>query len=416
MKAYKGTFVANTATGNQTISGIVDESAAAFTPKAVLLWSSYATADVTFQDGFNFAFGMTDGTTSGSGSLVAQDNVATQRCGSRVDTVMACMNTATATTAVRSGAFVSFGSGQFVINWTVQDGVAAIWHYLALGGDDLDAAVVSQALIMARTAVTASFDVAANIQFSTQSGTANSTAQGALVATRESGAFNQGMWWFFLDDNISPANSLRFQRADQSVVIGNNNGSIDAVGAQDPLGMAYDVTNTNGNLTRKGLMVGGVLAAGGSGLQPAATGTQAVSGLGFSPKCVLIFSIGNVAIANKTSANDTKLSFGAADRTRQGFGYNANVDGQNPSVAVNYSDDGAIIAAVTPNATAASSTIDAQAAIQSVDADGFTLNWTAADATAREYVWLALGDDPNNPDLPGGGGGGGAHAATFFGI
>lgn len=395
MKAYKGTFTANTATGNQTVNGIVDESAAAFTPKAVILWTSYVTADVTFADGFAFGTGMTDGTTSGAASAVASDNVAAQRCTSTITTTMAVMNTAAATTAVRSGAFVSFGSGEFVIDWTVQDGVAAIYHYIALGGDDLDVAVVSSVVQQVRTAVTSAFPLVGHIDIAGAVLTSDMLLGTAFVAIQPSGAFGQGLSNVYIDDNNNPSDCTRFQRADQSALYMTSTNTISAVGAEDPLGMLVSATTAANALTRKALMIGGVYMAGGSLLQPAAPGTQAVTGLGFSPKCVMFFSIGNVALAATTSATDAKLCVGGADRTRQGMALALSTNGVTPSVCVKYSDSSAnVIAAGTANATAGSSTIEALADLQSIDADGFTLDWTVADATAREVLWVALGDAP----------------------
>jgi hypothetical protein len=43
------------------------------------------------------------------------------------------------------------------------------------------------------------------------------------------------------------------------------------------------------------------------------------------------------------------------------------------------------------------STTDAEADLNSFDADGFTLNWSTADATAREFIYLAFGSDAGAP-------------------
>jgi hypothetical protein len=37
------------------------------------------------------------------------------------------------------------------------------------------------------------------------------------------------------------------------------------------------------------------------------------------------------------------------------------------------------------------STVDAEADLNSFDADGYTLGWTTADATAREFVAVSMG-------------------------
>jgi hypothetical protein len=54
--------------------------------------------------------------------------------------------------------------------------------------------------------------------------------------------------------------------------------------------------------------------------------------------------------------------------------------------------------------TSASPTTNAEAALSSFDADGFTLNWTTADSTARVFGYVAFGDNP------------GSHASDFFNV
>lgn len=409
MYAYKGTFTANTGTGNQTVSGIVDETGAAFTPKAVILWSNYGTT-TGFLDGYSYSFGFADGTTAGAVSTTASDNVATIRAaGSTSATGMACKNAATSTTITRLGAFSSFGSGQFVINWSTADGVAPTYHYLALGGSELNVAGYLDELNRFPGAAFASItSPAAFVNFAGLSTTSlGHTGIGFLAwwnAVR-----NQALAIAGIDDSTT-STSRRIQRKDRvyaSMAV--SGAGVFNMGGVDGLGTFWDVLTDTSNAQGYTLALSGIAAACGSGLQPTATGTQAVSGLGFSPKCVLIASIGNVAITNTTVANDAKISVGGADRTRQGHAVAACTAAANPSVCVTKYDTTNIVTAVTANATAASSTIDAQAALQSIDADGFTLNWTTADATQREYIWLALGD------VPAAGGGGGEHAHTFFG-
>jgi hypothetical protein len=130
--------------------------------------------------------------------------------------------------------------------------------------------------------------------------------------------------------------------------------------------------------------------AAGSGLQPAATGTQAISGLGFSPKAVLLVSVGQTA--QTTTQSEAKFSVGGCDRTRIGHAIAGSTNGVTPSVCVTNEDTINLLTSFTPNATAASSSVEAQATLNSIDIDGFTLNWTTADATQREYIWLAFGD------------------------
>ena len=40
-----------------------------------------------------------------------------------------------------------------------------------------------------------------------------------------------------------------------------------------------------------------------------------------------------------------------------------------------------------------SPTVDGEADLDSFDSDGFTLDWTTVDSTAREFIYLAMGSD-----------------------
>lgn len=394
MKAYKGSFDAATVTGNQTISGIVDEDGNAFTPKAVLVWTSY-TAAAGFVDGWTFQIGMSDGTTTCSAQSVADDNVAAQR--SRVQrsgtNLVQIINAAG--TALRTGAFVSFGSGQFVINWTTAPATAEKFHYLALGGADLNVLTTLNRMDQQRTSSVASVsNLAAIISCGAYSSTAGEmgSSLGWIAFNGDDGISSQGVSHSQIRDNVNPSQNKRFQRLNRCRFRLTSSLAAGIEAFMDQNGMGFAAYSADANAFSHDLLLGGIAAAGGSGLQPTGTGTQAISGLGFSPKCIIIMSVGQTA--QTTVQNESRLCIGAADRTRQGYAIAGSNNGVTPSVSVGKYDLTKAIAAVTPNATAASTTTDAEASIQSIDADGFTLNWTTADAMQREYLWIALGDAP----------------------
>jgi hypothetical protein len=404
MDVFVGSFSANSGTGNQTVSGIVDAAGNAFTPKAVMLITGYNTA-AGFQDGWRFSFGLTDGTTSAAISTYGQDNTA----GATVRTVVSTdffRQSDTVPTILRQGAFVSFGSGEFTVNWTTASGNQTIL-FVAFGGADLDAAVVSRRQDGVDTAVAPGFTPAAQIALGCASFLDLFLSVGFLG--NEDGSMGQGTSMPVWNSGSNPTQAARTQRTDRLFAAPNTTGSaVQTLGGLDAIGTFFEVLNVDSKVLQKNLLLGGIAAKCGSLLQPAATGTQAVSGVGFEPKAVFFITIGNTALTGTTLANDAQLCLGVADRTRQGYVVSGSTDNVATSVCVSKYDTSKVIAAFTPNATAASTTTEAEASVQSIDADGFTLNWTTADATAREVVWLALGDAS-------GGAGGGAHAHTFFG-
>jgi hypothetical protein len=48
----------------------------------------------------------------------------------------------------------------------------------------------------------------------------------------------------------------------------------------------------------------------------------------------------------------------------------------------------------------ATSTTDAEADLSSLDSDGFTLDWTTADAVAREFIFTAFGSSSDTLGWP----------------
>lgn len=120
--------------------------------------------------------------------------------------------------------------------------------------------------------------------------------------------------------------------------------------------------------------------------EPASTGNQSTSGLGFQPNLVLFASIGN---ATENSANVTPggVMFGAGDGSRSWVCFGG---GDNTAVTMNtvgYSKSSQIIAiAPQPNA----STLDAEATLTSLDSDGFSLNWSSQTAGGRKLFYIAI--------------------------
>lgn len=406
MYAYKGSFTANATTGNQTISGIVDENAASFTPKAVFIWSSYGTS-AAFADGWTFSMGFTDGTTSLSTCSAASDNVAAQRSNSNRSTSLVRVINQSGT-ALRVGAFVSFGSGQFVINWTTAPATSEIFHFIAFGGADLGA--VAQDMIFDDTSAL-SRSSASLADLTGVLGLAGITAAGGMSTSigwwvpQSDGTIDQGTACAQIRDNLNPSVNRRYQRTDQYKSMFTT-ASLFGAAARDIFGDIFSVATTNSSYFNPSIAFGGIAMAAGSGLQPTSTGTQAISGLGFSPKAVLIVSVGQTA--QTTAQTEARFSVGGADRTRQGHAVAGSLDAVTPSVCVTNEDTSHVISCITPNATAASSSTHAQASMNSIDSDGFTLNWTTADATQREYIWLAFGDAAAPS-------GGGEHSRTFVG-
>jgi len=119
----------------------------------------------------------------------------------------------------------------------------------------------------------------------------------------------------------------------------------------------------------------------------AAPAVQAVTGLGFKPNLVVLSSVQDVARASGTITNPARRGLGASDGTTAGCSAYSDEDGRNTS-SVHAIDKTNKLFMKMDNAT---QTIDAEADLASLDADGFTLRWTTNDAVATEVLYFALG-------------------------
>lgn len=128
---------------------------------------------------------------------------------------------------------------------------------------------------------------------------------------------------------------------------------------------------------------GNIRVKAGTWQQPTATGPQSVTGVGFQPDTLLLASASS---ANTGAQAQTRPSYGLAQSAtrRTAYGQNA-TNGANPSAAGRTCSEALAITHVTGTGTTV-----AAADLTSMDADGFTVNWSTADATQRREYYLAV--------------------------
>jgi len=124
-----GSFVLNTATGNQTISGV------GFQPTGILFFSTGSTVEGTSAVDSRFSYGMTDGTTDHCATVTAEDGVATHtERRSNITQILNMMNAASAVQDI-TVTHVSMNSDGFVINIGANiNSEAILVKYFAIGG------------------------------------------------------------------------------------------------------------------------------------------------------------------------------------------------------------------------------------------------------------------------------------------
>lgn len=129
----------------------------------------------------------------------------------------------------------------------------------------------------------------------------------------------------------------------------------------------------------------------GSLQEPGATGSQAITGVGFQPSGVLLLSVGfGTSPANGVDSSvQGMISIGAGDGTRQWVMYTGGADNAGSMDTRSYGLTGEIVALGPEPAV----TIDARASLLSLDADGFTLDWIERAATRYVFflAWRVTG-------------------------
>lgn len=122
----------------------------------------------------------------------------------------------------------------------------------------------------------------------------------------------------------------------------------------------------------------------GSLTAPTATGTQAITGVGFQPKGLLLFSN---EVTNKNIEAQTVFGVAASTSKQYTTLFSGSDDGTN---TYNYNRQltGKIYTQIQPENQA---NIEREAVLNSFDADGFTLGWTVSAAeSAHTIVYIAL--------------------------
>ena len=129
--------------------------------------------------------------------------------------------------------------------------------------------------------------------------------------------------------------------------------------------------------------------------QATSTGNQATTGVGFTPSALILGSAGHDT-ANAV-VDTARFSVGAGISSSARWAYwTGDEDAAADSRAESrYATDKIITMA--DEATGGSPTLLAEADLVSLDSDGFTVNWTTADATARNIGYIAMGGASTPP-------------------
>lgn len=122
----------------------------------------------------------------------------------------------------------------------------------------------------------------------------------------------------------------------------------------------------------------------GSFAKRSGTGTQSITGVGFTPKAIFFWSVGRSAATGFETA-DQRLMFGVSDGTHHAAVSHASATGAFDTSSGHRNDAAFIIVDLDDS-------LNSAGVVSAVDADGFTFNWTtAAGHTGILINFLAIG-------------------------
>lgn len=378
----------NTVTGNQAITGV------GFQGKLLLLWGN---AGAVLGNATNAT--MILGAASSSTNRWAmwgrtRDALATSDADRAASTTRVLVRSSTDGASLTDEIdFVSWDADGFTLNIITTGGAASILFYLVLGGADLSNVAVGSfntGTVLGNLAVTG---VGFQGTLALFGGERDDTTLGPTVNARlglGAARSSTSRWttaWLGADNQVN-GDEQTIQRTTQCEIRTSNllviTSEIDFV-SWDADGFTVNIVTANANRTIFYVALGGTFqAALGSFAQPGATGNQGVT-VGFQPLAELFAS--NSKAAGAAGVADSKQVIGAAlSSTVRRVSALAATDLADPTQA----DQRKLDTLCLTHLTAGTPTVNAEADFVSQDADGFTVNWTTVDATARQQLYLAL--------------------------
>jgi uncharacterized repeat protein (TIGR01451 family) len=358
-------------------------------PKALILWTAGRTSESPTAS-FWVAQGFSDGATSYSfaaASSDAQGLIAdrAQRIAAKALTIVVGDESVAAQADLSN-----WDASQFTLNWTTNDSGARIIHYLIIGGDNVSAKVVNWTMPTStgnRSVTGVGFrpDLVLHIHGTEllTGGAPNSDPDAGIGLGAMNGAGEQ--WASFqYGDDINYQTS-RGQRTDSALAV-TDAASYTARASyvsmnSDGFTLNFATASQAGQVVSLALQ--GMASKVGSFNKITGAGAQALTGVGFRPEALVLSSWNRAANTGDQASLNWGLS--VSDGSHQSALAALDLDNTQPSFVRGLNKTTKLFSKMS-NAGA----VDAEADLTSLDADGFTLNWTANDSVASQMLYLAL--------------------------
>lgn len=387
-----GTFLSPAGTGTQTVS-LSNAIWGGATPKAVIIWGRGGTGE-GFATGVNISIGMAVSSTSRCAvSIAATDNSPSSETARRHTNAKVISLVLSNATVFHEADFSSFGADQFTINWTTNAYANRPYNYLCLGGTDLTGVYIDEIQTPTSTGSQAYTGVGfrptamISLNCGNSSAPANSSTFGVLSMGMSDGT-NEFVLSFYSGNGLATSESKRQQITTDFTQVGFNA----SLGAWDSASVTFDAdgytldwpvadgtSRYSWNLCLAGPQMK-VL----TDTQGTSTGNKDTA-IGFTGKAALLASVmGEVSSSIQT---DARFGLGAMDASaNQAFVGIVDEDNQETTDVDRYHDPDEIFKMLNH-----AQGVDA-AATGSWSGTDLRLNWTTADATARQWGGLVFGD------------------------
>lgn len=386
-------------TGNQSYTG------AGFQPIAAIFYSTQNTGSNS-RAGVQMMMGMATDSTH-RGVIVGQDTdgSASSTAGRHWDAAK-CIDMIDNNNNPQAAAdFVSMDSDGITLNWTTANATGWKVYALLIGGSDVTNARVIQYSITTGTgskSVTgAGFKPDFVLLMDPSSASAPPGSGGTAVVNFgfATSSTSRGTVSIRNNNSVTPSKDERSQTMTKFIQSSNGSGTVDFAAdftSMDSDGFTINATTDASARQQFALCLKGGKYFVGSFNQATTNGSQAVTGVGFTPTGLLMLSTG---IATSASVNTTQssLSVGASDSAKTRASVFSGALAASATTKCDSNNDTTKLLKMFTPVGGGAPTITTVTDITSYDSDGFTINNTTTDATAREIPFIAFGSNPNAP-------------------
>lgn len=259
-------------------------------------------------------------------------------------------------------------------------------HYLAVGGDDVEAAAVSWTFTGTgnKSVSSLSFQPDIVFHFFNQAGNSSNGGSGFPFASGF-GAMSASAQFVLTSESgslVNPSNSRRIHRTDRCIHDLPPNGGANTLSAEyvsmNANGFTIGVLATSGttrvfSIALKGPFELGTFSNGGGA-------SQSISGLGLTPTAGVLFS-GHAPVGT-SPVNDAKLAYSGFDTLRQAAASHADIDAVSPTQVHTVQATDALFIKLD------GTTIGAQASYAGSSAGQLDIDWDIQDASAFDISYL----------------------------